>query len=210
MEAIKDTIIEKTISDLIQESLCKAISYEEYRTLVASLSEDKKSTGSLQTEALINYTVLNNRRMKRLDKTIKVNDAVVEKVKAYSKKVTWLVLTESWCGDAAQTMPVMNKLAELNPNINLKIIQRDKNLELMNRFLINGTLSIPKLIMVDSTTLEVLGEWGSRPTIAAKMVEDYKKKNGTLTPEFKEDLQVWYNKDKGQNTIEDLVMLIDV
>ncbi|RKR15093.1 thioredoxin-like protein [Maribacter vaceletii] len=210
METLSNNTIEKETATLIKEALDIAISYEEYRDLVASLAEEEKSTGTVQTEALSNYTVLNNRRMKRLDKTIKVNEVVLEKVKAYSKKITWLVLTESWCGDAAQTMPVMNKLAILNPNINLQVIQRDQNLELMNRFLVNGTLSIPKLIMLDSTTLEVLGEWGSRPTIATKMVEDYKKEHGTLTPEFKQDLQVWYNKDKGQNTIEDLVMLLDV
>jgi len=210
METLNKNTIEKETVALIKEALNKAISYDEYRVLVASLAEEKKSTGTVQTESLTNYTVLNNRRMKRLDKTIKVNETVIEKVKAYSKKITWLVLTESWCGDAAQTMPVMNKLAILNPNINLQIIQRDQNLELMNRFLINGTLSIPKLIMIDNDTLEVLGEWGSRPTIAAKMVEDYKKENGTLTPEFKEELQVWYNKDKGQNTIEDLVALLNV
>ncbi|WP_299434062.1 thioredoxin family protein [uncultured Maribacter sp.] len=210
MGTLGNNTIEKETTTLIKEALDIAISYEEYRALVTSLAEEEKSTGTLQTEALTNYTVLNNRRMKRLDKTIKVNEAVIEKVKAYSKKVTWLVLTESWCGDAAQTMPIMNKLAILNPNINLQIIQRDQNLELMNRFLVNGTLSIPKLIMIDNDTLEVLGEWGSRPTIAAKMVEDYKKEHGTLTPEFKQDLQVWYNKDKGQNTIQDLVKLLGV
>lgn len=210
METLGNNTIEKETTTLIKEALDIAISYEEYRALVASLAEEEKSTGENQTEALANYTVLNNRRMKRLDKTIKVNEAVIEEVKAYSKKVTWLVLTESWCGDAAQTMPIMNKLAILNPNINFRIIQRDQNLQLMNRFLVNGTLSIPKLIMIDNDTLEVLGEWGSRPTIAAKMVEDYKKEHGTLTPEFKQDLQVWYNKDKGQNTIQDLVKLLGV
>ncbi len=208
METLDNNIIEKETTTLIKEALDKAISYEEYRVLVASLAEEEKSTGENQTEALANYTVLNNRRMKRLDKTIKVEEAVIEKVKTYSKKITWLVLTESWCGDAAQTMPVMNKLATINPNINLQVIQRDQNLELMNRFLVNGTLSIPKLIMLENATLKVIGEWGSRPSIAAKMVEDYKKEHGALTPEFKQDLQVWYNKDKGQNTISDLVNLL--
>ncbi|WP_298489190.1 thioredoxin family protein [uncultured Maribacter sp.] len=210
METLGNNTIEKETTTLIKEALDIAISYEEYRALVGFLAEKEKSTGENQTESLANYTVLNNRRMKRLDKTIKVNEAVIEKVKAYSKKVTWLVLTESWCGDAAQTMPIMNKLAILNPNINFRIIQRDQNLQLMNRFLVHGTLSIPKLIMIDNDTLEVLGEWGSRPTIATKMVEDYKKEHGTLTPEFKQDLQVWYNKDKGQNTIQDLVKLLGV
>jgi len=33
--------------------------------------------------------------------------------------------------------------------------------------------------------------------------------HGTITPEFKEILQQWYNKDKGQSTIEDLVKLLN-
>ena len=103
----------------------------------------------------------------------------------------------------------MNKLAELNPNIDLKIVLRDENLDLMNLFLTNCAQSIPKLVTLDSESHEVKGEWGPRPSAATKMVEDYKTEHGKLTPEFKEDLQVWYNKDKGQNILEDLVSLFD-
>ena len=101
----------------------------------------------------------------------------------------------------------MQKVSSLNEHIDFKVLLRDENLELMNRFLINGTLAIPKLIMVDPDTAEVLGEWGSRPSPATKMVTDFKEENGGLTPEFKQDLQVWYNKDKGQSTVKDLVEL---
>ncbi len=85
---------------------------------------------------------------------------------------------------------------------------RDENPELMNLFKTNGTLSIPKLIMVDEQSKEVINSWGPRPTKATKMVEDYKKENGELTPEFKQDLQLWYNKDKGQNILDDLMELL--
>lgn len=210
METIKDNIVEKTTLELIQESIKKAVSYQDYRNLVTSLSSEGKTTGPNQSEALTEYTVLNNRRMKRLDKTIKISEEDVNKIKALQKKVTWLVLTESWCGDAAQTMPVMNKIVELTENIEFIVLQRDENLELMNRFLIHGTLSIPKLIMLDTESKEVLGEWGSRPTVATKMVENFKKEHGTLTPDFKQDLQVWYNKDKGQSTVSDLVELLNL
>ena len=71
-------------------------------------------------------------------------------------------------GMQLRLMPVMNKVAALNENIAFKVLQRDQNLELMNRFLINGTLSIPKLLMVDSDTDAVIGEWGSRPKVATK------------------------------------------
>ena len=196
---------EKSITQVLKESLSKAISYDDYRILVAQLAKDGKSTSPTQNEAFSKYTLLNDKRMKRLDKTLKFSNAIVSKIKKNDKKVTWLVLTESWCGDAAQTMPVMNKVAALSSNINFKVVLRDENLALMNHFLTNGTLSIPKLIMIDNATNTVFSDWGPRPNIATKMVADYKKENGYLTDEFKQELQLWYTKDKGQNTVEDLL-----
>ncbi|QHI37150.1 hypothetical protein IMCC3317_25280 [Kordia antarctica] len=202
------TITDTTLKNIIDESLTKAISYQEYRTLVQNLVADGKSTGEEQTEDLSNYSMLNDRRMKRLDKTTKLTEEAIAKIKSYHGDVTWLVLTESWCGDAAQTMPVINKVAELSNNITLKVVLRDENEALMNEFLTNGGKSIPKLIAIDNTSGNVIGDWGPRPTKATKLVNDYKAEHGTLTPEFKEDLQVWYNKDKGQNTVDDLLKLI--
>ena len=147
--------------------------------------------------------------MKRLDKTLKIDQETTDMIKGYAgKKVTWLVLTESWCGDAAQALPMINKVASLTENISLKLILRDENIDVMNRFLTNGAMSIPKLVMVDDASGKVVGEWGSRPKIAQQMVVDYKNEHGTLTPEFKEELQVWYNKDKGQSMLNDLLELL--
>ena len=102
----------------------------------------------------------------------------------------------------------MNKIAALNKNISLRLVLRDENLELMEGFLSNGAMAIPKLISIDDATGKVIGEWGSRPSMATKMVQDYKSTFGQLTAEFKQDLQLWYNKDKGQNTVSDLLSLL--
>lgn len=202
------TVTETHIKEIITESLAKATSYAEYRKLVEDLVADGKSTGELQTEALSKYSMLNDKRMKRLDKTTKLSEEAIADIQAYTGNVTWLVLTESWCGDAAQTMPVINKIAELNEGITLKVVLRDEHEALMNEFLTNGGKSIPKLIAIDNTSGNVIGDWGPRPSVATKMVNDYKAEHGKLTSEFKQDLQVWYNKDKGQNTIEDLLKLV--
>ena len=200
--------LEKTTKEVVQKGISGAMTYQDYRVLVDNLSAEGKSTGPEQSEVLTNYTVLNQRRMKRLDKTLKISDEAVKIINDFDKKVTWLVLTESWCGDAAQTMPMINKVAEINDNISLKVILRDENLDIMNRFLTNNTMSIPKLVMVSDETGEVIREWGSRPSIATQMVMDYKNEHGALTPEFKQDLQIWYNNDKGQGTSEDLLKLL--
>lgn len=195
------------MKEIIESSLQKAISYSEYRTLVKELLEQGKSTGVTQSDDLLNYSLLNDKRMKRLDKTIKISEETIAKIKDIREPQTWLVLTEGWCGDAAQNLPVINKIAEENPNIQLKLVLRDENLELMDRFLTNGGRSIPKLIALDKEN-EIVNTWGPRPTVATKMVVDYKTEHGGLDAEFKKDLQVWYNKNKGNNVQEDILSIL--
>lgn len=192
---------------IIQNSLEKAFSYSEYRDLVSDLIAQGKSTGPNQSDDLLNYSKLNDKRMKRLDKTVKLTEETLAKIKDVKEPQTWLVLTEGWCGDAAQNLPVINKIAEENPNINLKLVLRDENLELMDEFLTNGGRSIPKLIALNKEN-EVINTWGPRPITATKMVVDYKEKHGSLDADFKTDLQVWYNKNKGENTQEDIVSML--
>ena len=194
------------MKEIIENSLKKTISYTDYRALVSNLLADGKATGPEQSEALTNYSLLNDRRMKRLDKTIKISEETILEFQKVKEPQTWLVITEGWCGDAAQNLPVLNKIAATTDKIDLKIVLRDENLELMDLFLTNGGRSIPKLIALDKNN-NVIDSWGPRPTVAAKMVADYKEKHGSLDPQFKEDLQVWYNKDKGQSVQEDFVNL---
>lgn len=196
------------LDKIIENSLKNSMSYSEYISLVNTLVEENSTTGLDKTEALANYTMLNAKRMKRWDKTVKLSADAQSRLESYPRKTTWLVISESWCGDAAHIIPVINKVAEQNSNISFRIVLRDENPELMDAFLTNGGKSIPKLIMLDDQTKEVLNTFGPRPNTATKMVVDYKTKHGKLTPEFKEDLQHWYNKDKGQSTISDLLDLL--
>jgi len=196
------------LNAIISESLKKSISYSDYRALVSKLVEQNSTTGNEKTEALVNYTKLNNRRMRRWDRTLKISDKNKSQIENYKKKITWLVITESWCGDAAHVIPVINKAAELNNNINYRIVLRDENDALMNQFLTNGGKAIAKLIMIDNDTNNVVNTFGPRPTLATELVNTYKAEHGQLTPEFKEDLQRWYNKDKGQSTLRDLLHLL--
>jgi thiol-disulfide isomerase/thioredoxin len=177
---------------------------------VHDLVERESTSGYEKTEALANYTMLNDRRMKRWDKTIKISEEIKEKLSKFKGNLTWLIITESWCGDAAHVIPVLNKIAELSENIDLKLVFRDENEALMDQFLTNGGRAIAKLIMIDNTTGEVVDTFGPRPSEATQMVNEYKTKHGALTPEFKEELQAWYNKNKGQNIISDIMALLGI
>ncbi|MGJ8665622.1 MAG: thioredoxin family protein [Patiriisocius sp.] len=201
-------MVEKSKEHVLNETLASSMSYEDYIKLVAHKVATNLSTGPNQGDDYINYTKLNDARMRRLDKTIKITEALDSAAKNYNRKVTWLILTESWCGDAAQSMPVFHKLEQLNPNITIKVALRDENIETMQHFLTNGTMSIPKLIVIDDATNKVIAEWGPRPTLATKFVADYKALHGTLTPQLKQELQMWYTKDRGASIMEDALSLL--
>jgi hypothetical protein len=90
------------------------------------------------------------------------------------------------------------------------VVLRDENDALMNQFLTNGGKAIPKLILIDEASNSVINSYGPRPSEATQLVLDFKAKHGAITTEFKEELQRWYNKDKGQNVISDLMNLLTV
>ncbi len=197
------------MNNIINKSLTKAKSYVDYKTMILDLLKEGKSTGLEQNEDLFNFSKLNDKRMKRLDKQTKLSENAKLKIEKVQKDFTWLVLTEGWCGDAAHTLPVINKFAESNPKIELKVVLRDENEDLMNEFLTNGSKSIPKLVVLEKKTNKVIGSWGPRSKTAAKLVTDYKEKNGRIDAEFKKQLQIWYNKDKGSNIENEMVEMIE-
>lgn len=205
-----DTITQNEIKNILKEGINNSISYQAYRLLMGDLVETHATTGLDKSEDMVAYTILNEQRMKRWDKTLKITAEAQEKIASFKGSVTWLVLTESWCGDAAHVIPVINKVAELNSNITLKLVLRDENDALMQQFLTNGGKSIPKLIMIDNKSGEVLNTFGPRPDAATALIADFKAKHGAITEELKENLQMWYNKDKGQNTIADLLLLLEI
>ncbi len=148
-----------TLSEALKEEIAKglanAVDYDVYRAQVKQWAEENSNSGPEKSDVLANYTQLNDRRMKRWDKTLKFTAEELAALPSLDGKYTWLVLTESWCGDAAPSIPVMNKIAEAMPNLELKLVYRDENVPLMEQFLTNGAMSIPKLIMIDSDSLEV-------------------------------------------------------
>jgi hypothetical protein len=189
----------------IKQALTNSFSYENYRKHVTELITKGLSTGHVQSEDLSKYSELNESRMNRLEKTIQVTDEVKAKLENLDKKYIWLVLSEGWCGDAAQIVPVIHKMAEVAENVELKIALRDDNDALMQHFLTNGGKAIPKLIVLDAETLEVVADWGPRPTGAKQLILDYKATHGVVDEPAKIALQKWYLNDKGISTQTEIV-----
>lgn len=197
---------------IIEKSLSQSYTYQAYRNLVTALLQEGKSTGNEQSEDLRHYSALNETRMNRLDKTITITDESIAKLKGLQQQYIWLVISEGWCGDAAQIVPIINKMAEQSDAIEMKIALRDENAALMDLFLTNGSRGIPKLIILDKKSLAVLGEFGPRPEGAKKLILDYKAEHGIVDEVAKTNLQLWYLHDKGlsvQQEILDLMAAIE-
>lgn len=197
------------MNPILKNSLKASLSYQEYRNLTTQYAAEGKTSGNNQTPDYVNYTKLNASRMHRLDKTMQVVDEVKTDLEHLNKKYTWLVISETWCGDAAQIVPIMHKMAELSVNIDLRIVLRDEHEDLMNLYLTNCTKSIPKLIVIDAETDEVIADFGPRPSGAKQLILNYKAMHGVVDETAKIALQKWYLEDKGVSTQKEIIALMN-
>ncbi|WP_158961533.1 thioredoxin family protein [Myroides fluvii] len=189
------------------KDLNNSFSYAAFRAYVSDALQHNPDKLNLSADYLP-YAELNEARLHRLDKTLRVEPEVALVMENLGKEYIWLVISESWCGDAAQSVPMLNKMAELTGKVELRLVFRDQNLELMDQYLTNGGRAIPKLLIVDKETLAVLGHWGPRPADAVQLVNDYKTEHG----KFDEDgiilLNKWYTKNKGQQVQQEVAALM--
>ena len=197
----------KTQISMISRALENAMSYAEYRELIDALLAAGKTTGSNHSEDMLRYTELNKSRMNKWDKHYNVSTDVQHLLKSWEKTEIWLLITEAWCGDAAHAAPVMAQMADQSPAIELKLVLRDENSELMDQFLTNGARSIPKLIRLKAETLEILGTWGSRPEELTELFDQLKLSEPD-PQERKKALQVWYARNKGKAIEQELAAML--
>ncbi len=182
--------------------------YPEYQELFQDLVNNNTSTGENPSEALVKYTKLNWSRAKRNDKTFKPLAATQDFLKSLNKQYKIRIITEPWCGDAAQVVPAVAAMANYSDNVEAEVVLRDENEELMNRYLTNGGKSIPISIIIDKETGEELGHWGPRPVEAQKMVIGYKNTPETERPsyyDFVQEVQKWYNNDKTESIQKEFI-----
>ncbi|MBA0882662.1 thioredoxin family protein [Flavobacterium undicola] len=196
----------------IAHALFNSYSYSEYRKLVTDLLKEGKSTGDEQSEELTNYSSLNETRMNRLEKTMKISDENTNKLKSLNNEFIWLVISEGWCGDAAQLLPIFEKMNQAaEGKIDIRIVLRDDNLDLMNHFLTNKGRAIPKLIVINKKTSVALAHWGPRPKGAADLISNYRKEYKVFDETIKTELQLWYLHDKGITTQQEIMdMMLDL
>ena len=192
---------------ITQQHLDKSISFEEYYKIAEQHAIEGKTSGENQSEELIEYSKLNFSRLKRSYKTTVPSEDVLKTVDCLNEKMIWIVLTETWCGDAAQNIAVLAKIAESNPAISFRLLFRDENLDVIDNYLTNGGRAIPKLICLDQELNEIV-TWGPRPAFIQNWFNEEKVKPEANMDELKLEIQKKYNEDKGQTLQKEMVQLM--
>lgn len=187
-----------------KELLNNSLNYTSYRNLINTLLSEGKTTGNNQDASMIEYTKLNVQRMNRIDKTT----VIVEEFKGLIKnKQHWVLISEGWCGDAANTVPAIAKMCTFAEMIDLHILLRDDNSEVMDEYLTNGARSVPMLIVLDENYNELF-VWGPRPAELQNEVMEFKKRKNFEIEELKKNVQMWYLNDKTNSTQKEIIELL--
>ncbi|MFN0190089.1 MAG: thioredoxin family protein [Bacteroidia bacterium] len=187
-----------------------AMNYSDYLSLIDSLLLQGKTTGADQSIDHIEKAPLNRQRMKRLDKTAMISEDLKLVMEKLPLPVSFLILTEGWCGDASQNLPYIHKIVvESKGKIKDFYLLRDENLDLMNQFLTDGSKAIPKLIAFHSETGDFLFSWGPRPKAIQSWYMNLKKDPSLSKEELSLQLHQYYTNDKGQKLQKDFIELMN-
>lgn len=132
----------------------------------------------------------------------------VERVEALDGNWKLLTIAEDWCGDASNTVPVVVRFVEAASNLDLRIVKRDENPELMDEYLTNGSRSIPVVIVLDADNRPV-GYWAPRPAELQEWVVREKRAGLRPSKEIYRDSRRWYARDKGESTLRELIEILE-
>lgn len=139
-------------------------------------------------------------------RTTPIPDWAVERARECGTGLRLIAIVADWCGDGSSTVPVFAKLADQAGCLELRVIERDDNPDVMDRYLTNGARSIPIVIVLDADSQE-LGHWGPRPAELQSWV--MRNKDSMPKDERYRHVRRWYAKDKGVSILTEMVDLIE-
>lgn len=193
--------------NILERILTAGYTYAEYsRKNLEEIEKTNYDELSESDKELFEYKKLNLQRTQRIEKSYRVSEELKSEIESIKEKQLWMVITEAWCGDSAQNLPYIAGAASLNGNIELRIMLRDSNPDIMDLYLTNGTRSIPKLVAFDKEGNELFA-WGPRPK-AAQLLMNQWKSEGIVKPELYEKLHLWYGRNRGRDVEAELIEIL--
>ena len=182
------------------------LAYAAYLQLMAQRADQTTADLPADEAERVEVTRLNLHRSQRIARTYQLSAALSELLDRIDQPQLWLALTEPWCGDSAQCLPYIAVMAQQNPVIDLRLLLRDDNLDIMDKYLTDGKRGIPVLVAQDAEERQ-LYQWGPRP-IEAQRVFDESKAAGLQKPQIMEKLHLWYGRDRGRGLEAEFVAVL--
>lgn len=136
----------------------------------------------------------------------RVPDDLAARARALGGPWRLLVLSEDWCGDAVNSVPVVQRLVERVPGLDLRILSRDANPDVMDAHLTGKSRSIPVVMMLDADFRE-RGWWGPRPRELQEWVLGPGR--GLAGDERHREIRRWYARDGGRKILEEVVQMME-
>lgn len=150
-------------------------------------------------------SVMKNRELWRgVYERVQLPEDTIEEARRVPGSWHLVALSEDWCGDAVNTLPVIARLAA-EAGWDMRVMGRDDNLDIMDAHLTNGrSRSIPIVIVYDEQFREV-GWWGPRPG----EIQSWVMSEGLAmpSPERYKVVRRWYARDRGRTTLTELLDL---
>ncbi|GAB5521186.1 MAG: hypothetical protein RhofKO_34370 [Rhodothermales bacterium] len=196
-------MIMRTVSDAFNEALTYDEFVAQWRAHLAIPKKELDKKGRIYQF----YALYNQGRTTNVTEAFAPSKAIEAAIGQVKRPMHWFVLTEDWCVDSAFALPMIVKLAALSKHITLKILPRDANLDMMDRYLTDGARSIPKLIAFDPSTGEEVFQWGPRPAGLHKAREAWKA-DGVEGKELSKRGADWYEEGGWRQVEDELLALL--
>ena len=188
--------------------LAQTISWGEYYATAKKYVESEDRPDLYQNEKMQRYTSENIKRMDHILQTIHIESKLYNALSAIHTDMVWLVLTEPWCGDASQVVPVLHTIASCTERVDFRILQSDLHPEILSAYLTDGSRSIPKLICLKADTLDEIGTWGPRPAALHQIVQAHKDDMSISFGAKVRMVHEWYDTDKTASIQDEFIDLI--
>lgn len=186
----------------LNQYFSKGFTRAEYLIKIQNQLDELIASGDEKNYA--QYYQINLKRIERLDKTFELNEAQFTALNSKDPNFRVIVITEGWCGDAAQVEPVVAKILD-KLNVQSRYLLRDENPELMDLYLTDSAKSIPIFVGINEQGEEIF-RFGPRPQHGMDLLHRHKNNPEVYTADqFHSDLQIWYNHDKGKSIVEEFL-----
>lgn len=162
---------------------------------------------ALSLATYVDGPIVNQELWRTTIRLARLSDEAAMRARAIAVPLRLLVLLEDWCGDAMYTVPFAQRIVDENPQLAMRVLQRDLHGDLMDAHRTNGSRSIPVIMTFDAHGRE-RAWWGPRPS----PLQEWVVREGLSMdkPERYKAIRTWYARDRGATTADELLTMMEL